>query len=116
MNKEKKRREWQKKYPNGKAMLSWDLSDFLLWEDEPPACVIGGIPEGQSMDEDSIEEWAREEYHTLCILRDEFPKGFKEQYCNFVLDLEYLHSLGKISKEDLNSLMNEENICFEGNK
>jgi hypothetical protein len=108
--------KWQEEYPEGKAVLSWSLSDYLIHDEEPPACVIGGICEGQSMDEDDIEKWAKEEYHTLCILRDEYPEKFKDHYRNFVLDLEYLHSLGKISKEDLDDLKKEENICFEAGK
>jgi hypothetical protein len=112
MNKEKKINIWKRKYPTGKALLSWDLSDYLSWEEEPPPCVTSGVTEGCALAEECIEQWAREEYHTLCILRDEYPKRFKEQYDNFVLDLEYLHSLGKISKEDVESLKKEENISF----
>lgn len=103
---------WEKKYPNGKAVLSWDLSDYLYWKDEPPQCILGGITEGMSFDETETEQWAREELQTLCILKEMYPKKFDEHFQNFVLDLEYLHSLGKISKEDLKTLSDKENIDF----
>jgi hypothetical protein len=105
--------EWNNKYPKGKAPLSWNLSDYLFWGDEPPSCVVLGVSEGQALKEGEIEEWARETYHTLYILREECPDKFDEQFGNFVLDLEYLRSLGKISPEDLIRLKDRENLNLD---
>jgi hypothetical protein len=102
--------EWQEKYPNGKAPLSWDLSDYIFWNEEPPPCVILGVTEGQSIAREDVEEWAREVYQTLYILREQNPDKFDDHFNNFVLDLEYLHHLDKISKEDVLRLKDKESL------
>jgi hypothetical protein len=106
----KNKREWKEKYPQGKAPLSWDLADYLCWCEEPPPCVIVGVTEGQALADENIEEWAREVYQTLYILKDDKPERFDEQFGNFVLDLEYLERLGKISAEDVVRLKDKENL------
>ncbi len=95
-----------------KAVLSWSLADYLRSGDEPPSCVIGGITEGQAMDDDEVGIWLKEEIHSLSILREEYPDKFEEQYEAYVLDLEYLCELGKISKDEVKKCKDKGNFKF----
>lgn len=114
MNTEKET-QWDKKYPKGKAPLSWDVDDYIFWEEEPPSCLITGITEGQAMSEDEITDWLSDEVQSLSIIREEYPARFTDQHNNFVLDLEYLVLLGKITKEEAKKLCDKGNFEF-GNK
>lgn len=112
MDREKMIKGWQKKNPKGKAMLAWDLSDYEVFGDEPPACVFTGVTEGEAMSREQIEEWVAETISILSVLREEYPDRYKEQFECFVLDLEYLKSLGKITQEERDQVIKEENYKF----
>jgi hypothetical protein len=100
-----------KRIPN-KAVLSWCLADYLAAGDEPPPCVIGGVTEGQTMGEEEVDAWLKEEIHTLSILKEDYPHRFNELYSYYLLDLEYLHELGKISQEELEKCKDKGNFNF----
>lgn len=106
------KKEWKEKNPRGKAFLAWNLADYLANDIEPLPCVVQGKTEGQAMEEDELEEWLREELVALSIIKEDYPERFKEQLNNYLLDLEYLKSLDKISQEEYETLIKEENFEF----
>lgn len=112
MNKNDKKLDWHKRYPQGKAPLSWDLSDYKDLGDEAPECLEFGKTEGETMDEEAVFDWLEETNRHLRVLKEEFPDRFKEQYRNYLLDLEYLRQLGKITQEEFEEL-SEETFDFE---
>lgn len=87
-----------------KPSLSWNQNDYQVMGDEPPECLEFGKTEGENMTEDEIEEWIREEVHCLSVFKEQYPKKFEDQFSYFLLDLEYLHSLGKITEEKRDAL------------
>lgn len=94
-----------------KAPLSWDLSDYLSANEEPPECVIQGVTEGEMMDIDLIEGWCKETMTTLCIIKEEYPNRFHKLKDDYLLDLDYLFELGKINKDEM-ELLRKENFNF----
>lgn len=109
---EQNRNNWHKKYPDGKAFLSWNLADYLAFDLEPTPAVMEGKTEGQIMDVEEISSWALEEMRCLSVFREEYPNKFPDQYRNYLLDLEYLESLGKISEEEKEKLAQKDNFEF----
>lgn len=105
-------KKWQKDHPNGKASLSWDTKDYEMMGDEAPECLQFKKTEGETMDREAIEEWVSETMSCLSVLNEEYPERFKEQYSDFVLNLEYLLSLGKITQEELDETIKMENFSF----
>lgn len=99
-----------------KASLSWTLKDYGELKDEPPECLNCGLTEGESMEENDVREWIREEIQCLSIMKEEFPKKFEENYRYFILDLEYLNSLGKIDKEEYKLLIKDKEVFNFGRK
>lgn len=95
-----------------KAILSWDLADYREVGEEPPECLFSGLTEGESMEEEGVKEWAKETVQCLSVLREECPKKFELQYSYFLLDLEYLRSLGKITEDDYEELKKERVLSF----
>lgn len=102
----------QTNHPKGKASLSWDLKDYKIMGDEPPECLFFGKIEGETMEREDIEEWVSETMSCLSVLKEEYPKRFNEQYNDFILNLEYLKSLGKITQEELDETKKQENFKF----
>lgn len=102
-----KKEIWKNKHPQGKAPLSWDLSDYEELGDEAPACLSVGKTEGEIMEPEDVAEWIEESARNLCVLKEEFPEQFKEQYRNYLLDLEYLRGLDKITQEEFEELSEE---------
>lgn len=96
-----------------KAYLSWKEDDFKKAGIDIPDCVKLGKTEGEIMEEEDIAEWLAEEIQTLSILKDEYPERFKEQLEGYLLDLEYLCSIGKITQEEKEDLSKKENINIE---
>jgi predicted RNase H-like HicB family nuclease len=95
-----------------KANLSWDLEDYKNLSEEPPGCLNFGKTEGEAMSEEEVEEWMRQMIQCLSILREDHPIKFKEQYSYYLLDLDYLYSLGKINQEDYEKLKTQEIFNF----
>lgn len=97
---------------SGKAYLSWNKADFLLAGEELPDSIFGGKTEGETMSAEDIEFWCAEEIKSLPVIREESPGSFDDQCAQFVLDLDYLLSLGKITKEEYDSLKKKDNFSF----
>lgn len=95
-----------------KPSLSWDQNDYQVMGDEPPECLEFGKTEGENMTEEEVEEWIREEVHCLSVFREQYPSRFEDQFSYYLLDLEYLYSLGKIKKEYYEKLRNEGTFNF----
>lgn len=95
-----------------KASLSWNKSDYEVMGEEAPECVYFGKTEGEILDEDTLKEWLGDEIRGLSVIREDYPDKFNDQYRYYVLDLEYLASLGKISEEELKSLKEKGNFSF----
>lgn len=102
-----------KKDIKNKASLSWTEDDYKKTSEEPPKCLEFGLTEGESMDSEAVEDWIREEVQCLSVFKEDYPEKFEEQYGFYLLDLEYLYSLGKIDREDYLRLCKEELFNFE---
>lgn len=99
--------------PHNKAPLSWKKMDYDVTNQEAPECLDRGMTEGESFTEENVEEWAKDEIASLRVIFEEYPDKFKSQYDSFLLDLEYLHSLGKISEVEMEEMKKKENFRFE---
>jgi predicted RNase H-like HicB family nuclease len=93
-----------------KASLSWTKKDYEVMGDEPPECVFSGKTEGEILDDEALEQWLADEVRILSIIKDDNPQIFDEHYRYFVLDLEYLYTLGKITAEEIVALKDKENF------
>lgn len=74
--------------------------------------ISGDTTEGEAMSPDEVENWCAEEIKSLSILKEEFPEKFGGQFQQFILDLDYLLSLGKITKEECEDLKKKDNFYF----
>lgn len=104
MRKEMKLKQNKKAYP------SWDRQDFKTFGEEPPDCVENGQTEGQLMPPEEVEEWCALEIKSLAVIREEYPEKFEGQYEEFSRDLDYLLSLGKITKAECKQLKKKDNF------
>jgi len=95
-----------------KASLSWNQEDYQIMQEEMPACLSFGNTEGEAMTKEGVEDWVRQAVQYLSVFKEDYPDKFREQYQYFLLDLEYLYSLGKISKEDYDRLKKEKVFNF----
>ncbi len=95
-----------------KACLSWTLEDYKKIGEESPECLSYGKTEGEIMETENIQEWANEQIRTMSIMKESYPQRYNDIYAGYVLDLEYLLLLGKISKEEKDELMKEENFSL----
>ncbi len=102
----------RKREIEGKAILSWSLADYREINEEPPECLFSGLTEGESMREEDVKEWVEETVQCLFVIREEYPEKFETQYNYFLLDLEYLRSLGKITEDDHEELKKERVLSF----
>jgi len=59
-----------------------------------------------------LEQWLSDEVRILSVIRDDNPQIFDEHYRYFVLDLEYLCSLGKITADELKTLKDKGNFSL----
>ncbi|MDD3480675.1 MAG: hypothetical protein PHW75_00390 [Patescibacteria group bacterium] len=97
-----------------KASLSWSLTDYKELCEEPPECLYFGKTEGESLSATEVEAWVQDAAKSLLVISEEYPKKFNEQYEYFLLDLEYLRSLGKITEEEYEELIKRENLTQSG--
>ncbi|MBW6431773.1 hypothetical protein K0A96_01140 [Patescibacteria group bacterium] len=95
-----------------KPSLSWDRHDYQIMGDEPPECLNFDRTEGENMTQEEVEDWIREEVQCLSVFKEQYPNKFEDQFSYFLLDLEYLYSLGKIKKEDYEKLTDEGTFNF----
>lgn len=94
--------------------LSWILDDYQKAEVEPPSRIIDHAEqtEGQMMTDDEIQEYIKDSIATCRILLDKRSDRFDQLVGNYVADLAYLLSLGRISEEDYNELTEPDNLRF----
>lgn len=118
MNKSKrvKVKEWHKKYPNGKAELSWVKIDYEVFDYETPERIIKNPEktEGEMMNDGEIEQWFIDNLKTLPVIKEEHPELFPELYRNFCLDIEYLFSINRIGEDVVEFVFNKSNFDFGG--
>lgn len=95
-----------------KASLSWTKEDYEITGDEPPECVFFGKTEGEILEDEALEQWLADEVRILSVIKDDNPQIFDEHYQYFVLDLEYLYSLGKITADELKDLKDKGNFSL----
>lgn len=105
-------KNWQKIHPAGKAPLAWQIEDFKAWGADIPECVAEGCTEGEAMEVEDIENWFLDTIRNMRVLAEEYPEKYKEQHSLYLLDLEYLKSLGKITKEQKEQMSAKENFYF----
>lgn len=95
-----------------KTSLSWTKEDYDLLNIDCPDCVLAGTTEGEAMEPEDIALWVSDQVRTISVIKESYPEKYKEVLNSYKSDLEYFYSLGKISKEDIEDLMNEENFNF----
>lgn len=104
---------WKKLHPKGKAPLSWDETDYKIWNEEPPACLsVSGQTEGEAMDPDEVADFVTEAVQTISVTSEEYPEKAAELEADFWLDLEYLASLGKITEAEIKDLKKKDLFSF----
>jgi hypothetical protein len=94
--------------------LSWKLADYQAAGDDPPHRIVSHPEktEGEMMSDDEIEEFIKDSIATCRILLDKRSPRFEEVVANYVADLSYLLSLGRISEADYNDLTQADNLRF----
>lgn len=114
MKKEQKTKEWKEKYPNGKSSLSWNLEDYHFWGEDPPERLLENpeATEGMLMNQYEIEQWVLDNFRAFCVMKEENSALFEEMHKEFIQDIKYLISLGKVGEEILDELDCPENFDF----
>jgi hypothetical protein len=94
--------------------LSWTLADYRTFKVDPPARIVDNPEktEGEMMSEDEIEEYIKDSIATCRILLDKRSERFEQLVGNYVADLSYLLSLGRIAEDDYNELTEPDNLRF----
>ncbi|KKR18875.1 MAG: hypothetical protein UU65_C0001G0265 [candidate division CPR2 bacterium GW2011_GWC1_41_48] len=116
MQKEKSKRQdaWKKKYPTGKSELAWNVEDYEFWGCDVPDRMLNNPSktEGKMMTEREVEEWVSENFRAFSVIKEENLELFHALYKDFVQDLEYLVSLGKLDEEAFEELRNTDFFDF----
>jgi hypothetical protein len=114
MKKEQKNKEWKEKYPNGKNNLAWSIDDYNFWEEEPPEKLLANpeSTEGELMNQEDIELWVLDNFRAFCVIKEEDPSLFNKLHKDFIQDIKYLISLGKVGEELLDELSSPESFDF----
>lgn len=107
-------KNWNKKYPSGKANLSWTLEDYRIWEIPPPECLLKNpfLTEGEQMSNREIEEWFIESIKVLKIFKETEEKTFERLYKELILDIKYLISIGRMDTQYLDFVLDKERFNF----
>jgi hypothetical protein len=94
--------------------LSWTLKDYRAADIDPPARIVThpDLTEGEMMADDEIEEYIKDSIATCRILLDKRSPQFEVLVGNYVADLAYLLSLGRIAEDDYNDLTDPDNLRF----
>lgn len=110
----KEQKLWQKKYPNGKATLCWNVTDYKIWQIDPPECLISdpSFTEGEQMSNIDIETWFSDSIKVLKPLKETEPEIFKRLYKGLILDIKYLISTKRLDKSVLKFVLDKKNFHF----
>lgn len=94
--------------------LSWNLAGYIAAGMEPPARIVShpDQTEGEMMTDDEIQEYIKDSIATCRILLDKRSSVFEQLVANYVADLSYLLSIGRIAEEDYNELTEPDNLRF----
>ena len=94
--------------------LSWTLADYQAAQADPPERIVSrpDQTEGQMMRDDELDEYLKDSIATCRILLDKRSPAYEQLVGNFVADLSYLLSIGRISEEDYNDLTQADNLRF----
>ncbi len=94
--------------------LSWTLADYVAAGAEPPERIISNPEqtEGQMMRDEEIEEYIKDSIATCRILLDKRSARYEQLVGNYVADLTYILSLGRIAEDDYNELTEPDNLRF----
>lgn len=97
-----------------KATFSWKKSDFEKNNVEVPDSLLNDEmhTEGEKLSEADIISWIQNTQKTFCIIREQDEKRFEDLYKGFLLDLEYLIKIGKISEESLDTILDPDLYHF----
>ncbi len=94
--------------------LSWKLADYQAFGVEPPARIISNPEqtEGEMMSDDELDEYLKDSIATCRILLDKRSARFEDLVANYVADLTFLMSIGRIAEDDYNELTEPDNLRF----
>ena len=94
--------------------LSWTLKDYRLAKLDPPPQILShpDQTEGEMMSDIEIEVYIKDSTATCRILLDKQSPRFEHLVANYVADLTYLLSLGRISEDDYNDFADPDNLRF----
>lgn len=94
--------------------LSWTLADYQAAGQEPPARVVSHpeSTEGEMMSDGELEEYLKDSIATCRILLDKRSPRYDDLVANYVADLSYLLSIGRIGEDDYNELTDPDNLRF----
>ena len=110
----KEQKKWQKKFPAGKATLSWQLIDYKIWEMQPPECLVNdsSLTEGKQMTDSEIETWFTDSVKALKVLKETEPGIFKRLYKGLISDIKYLISIKRLEAKYLDFVLDKANFEF----
>lgn len=94
--------------------LCWVHKDYQEAKVDPPARIVShpDQTEGNMMTDDEIQEYIKDSIATCRILLDKRSQAFEQLVANYVADLSYLQSIGRITEEDYNDLTQPDNLRF----
>jgi hypothetical protein len=102
--------EWQRDYPVGKPSLAWTAADYLAWGMDAPKALSGEVTEADLMDDDEIAAWVRDSVATIKVIIERDKARAAELHQEFVTDIRYLVSQGKVNEDLLEFALNEANF------
>ena len=94
--------------------LSWKLADYQKFDVEPPARIVDNpeSTEGEMMSDDELEEYLKDSIATMRILLDKRSPRFEDLVGNYVADLTFLMSIGRLAEDDYNELTDPDTLRF----
>ncbi len=97
-----------------KSELAWTLEDYLAAGDDPPARILAApsLCEGQLMTDEEVAQYIKDGIATIIILRDKGSNKVETVHNSFVIDCQFLVSLGRLSEDEYNELIDLESYSF----
>ncbi len=97
-----------------KSELAWILDDYLAVGDEPPARIVAApvLCEGRLMTDDEVGQYIKDGIATIMILRDKGSDRTEAVHKTFMDDAAFLLSLGRLTQDEYNELIDLESYRF----
>jgi hypothetical protein len=97
-----------------KSELAWILEDYTEAGMEPPGRIIASpfSCEGQMMTDDEVAEYIRDGVATIIVLRDKGSERTAAVHEAFLVDCQFLYSLGRLNQDEYNELTDLESYRF----